>query len=252
MAIVEHAKSTNNFDSSYTFGQYRLLDLRRVAPVPAAARSRKQCLNLRQLDHSAEEMIEGERAMADSGPIILVVDNDRAERVAIAAALRAAGFAVVAAHDRGAGAAMSRGRFAGAVIALPDGGIEFLRRARRRQPDLQALLVIEPAALPLPDAGDDTLVRRPFDARQLLSRVFELVLCEAEDRAPHHRHAAEFGIAAAKLACLYRRRAAATAAGASRLAHDLTRQIGETRAMHRGLASRNGQRRPRGHLLTAD
>jgi DNA-binding response OmpR family regulator len=174
--------------------------------------------------------------MAGGGPTILVVDNDRDERAAIAAALRAAGFGVVAAaRDRGAGAALRRERFAAAVIALPDGGAAFLRRARRRQPGLPALLVIEPAALV--DAGDDTVIARPFDPCHLLSRAFELVLREPEDRGPHHRHAAEFGIAAAKLACLHRRRAAATAAGASRLAHDLTRQIGETRATHRSLAA---------------
>jgi DNA-binding response OmpR family regulator len=176
--------------------------------------------------------------MTVGGPTILVVDDDRDERVTIAAVLREGGFRVAAAaRNRGAAAALRREHFAAAVIALPDGGVEFLRRARRWQPGLQALLVIEPAALRLVDADDATLVTRPFDARQLLSRAFELVLREDEDRKPHHSHAAEFGIAAAKLACLYSRHAAAAAAGASRLAHDLTRQIGETRALHRGIAA---------------
>ena len=127
-----------------------------------------------------------------------------------------------------------RKRFAAAIIALPDGGVEFLRRARRWQPGLQALIIIEPAALRSVDAGD-AFVARPIDPRQLLSRAFELVLREHDERVMHHGHAAEFGIAAAKLACLSER--AAAAAGASRLARDLTHQIGETRALHRSLAA---------------
>lgn len=174
--------------------------------------------------------------MAANRPTILVVDNDRDERAAIAAALREAGFGVAAAaRDRGATAALERKRFAAAIIALPDGGVEFLRRARRRQPGLQALIILEPAAMRSVDAGE-AFVARPIDPRQLLSRIFELVLREPEERLPHG-NAAEFGIAAAKLACLYRRRAAAAADGASRLARDLTRQIGETQALHHSLAA---------------
>jgi DNA-binding response OmpR family regulator len=183
--------------------------------------------------------------MAGKTPTILVVDSDRDERAVIAAVLREAGFAVVAAtENRGAGAVMERERFAASVIALPDDdpangeGVEFLRQARCRQPGLQALLVIEPGAMLFVDADDATLLTRPFEPRQLLGCVFELVLrADAEGTTPRHSHAAEFGIAAAKLACLDARRTAAVAAGASRLAHELTRQIGHTRAMHRGLAA---------------
>lgn len=176
--------------------------------------------------------------MAESGPSILVVDADWDERMLIASVLREAGFDVVAAApDRGISAAMSGKRFAASVIALPDGeGIEFLRRARRSQPGLKALVVVEPAALRLVDEECGTLVKRPFDLRELLGCVFELVLRgdepAAEPTAPRHSDAAEFGIAAAKLACLHNRRVAAAAVGASRLAQELTREIGETRAMH--------------------
>jgi DNA-binding response OmpR family regulator len=177
--------------------------------------------------------------MAGQRPGILVVDDDRDERAVIASVLREAGFAVVAAApDRSARIAMTRECFAASVIALPEGdGVEFLRHARRWQPGLKALIVIEPAAIRFVDEDDDTLVTRPLDARRLLGCVFELVLREDEDTPPHHGHAAEFGIAAAKLACLDSRRTAAAAAGASRLAHELTRQIGETRAKHNGLAA---------------
>jgi CheY-like chemotaxis protein len=177
--------------------------------------------------------------MAGSGPTILVVDDDCDERTAIASVLREVGFAVVAAApDGGARTAMAREHFAAAVIAMPEGdGVEFLRHARRWQPGLKALIVIEPAGMRYVDEDDDTLVTRPFDPRRLLGCVFELVLRQGDDAAPLHSHAAEFGIAAAKLACLDSRRIAAAATGASRLAHELTRQIGEARAMHRRLAT---------------
>lgn len=177
--------------------------------------------------------------MAGTGPTILVVDDDCDERAAIASMLREAGFAVVAAApDRSARVAMTRECFAALVIALPEAdGVEFLRHARRWQPGLKALIVIEPGAMRCVDEDDDTLVTRPFDPRRLLGCVFELVLREDEDPTPHHSHAAEFGIVAAKLACLDSRRSAAAAAGASRLTRELTRQIGEARAMHRGLAA---------------
>jgi DNA-binding response OmpR family regulator len=176
--------------------------------------------------------------MTESGPSILVLDSDRDERMLIASVLREAGFAVIAAADDcGASAAMSRQRFAAAVIALPEGEeIELLRQVRRRQPDLKALVVVDPAALRLVDEGCGTVVKRPFDPRQLLGCVFELVLRENAS-APPHPHAAELGITAAKLACLQNRRTAAAAAGAGRLAQDLTRQIGEATATHRGLAA---------------
>jgi DNA-binding NtrC family response regulator len=177
--------------------------------------------------------------MAVRTPTILVVVDDWDERAVIASVLREVGFGVVAAaHDRGARAAMTRQGFAAAVIALRDSdAVGFLRHARRWQPGLKALIVIEPTATQFVDADDDTLVPRPFDPRRLLGYVLELVLNEDERGvALHHSHAAEFAIAAAKLACLASRRAAAAAAGANRLAHDLTRQIGEASTLHQGLA----------------
>jgi DNA-binding response OmpR family regulator len=184
--------------------------------------------------------------MAGGRPTILVVDDDWDERAAIAALLRQAGFAVVAApHDLGARAAMTEERFAAAVIALPEQNrVAFRRHARRRQPGLRALIVVEPAAVRFVDADGDTVVARPFDARQLLGGMFELVLRDGEDTRPQHSHAAEFGIAAAKLACLDSRRSAAAAAGARGLARDLTRQIGETMASRRSLAAAIATARP--------
>jgi len=160
--------------------------------------------------------------MAGKRPTILVVDDDWDERVIIAAVLRDAGFAVVsAAHDRGVRALPAHEDFAAAVIALPEeDAVEFQRYLRRHQPGLRALIVIEPAATRFVDADEDTLLTRPFDPGQLLGCIFELVLREAEDGTPYHSHAAEFGIAAARLACLDSRRIAAAVAGAQGLAQD--------------------------------
>jgi DNA-binding response OmpR family regulator len=173
--------------------------------------------------------------MAGRRPSILVVGHDRRERGAIAAVLREAGFAVAAAPDRGARALLARRRFAAAVIALPgDGGVEFQRHLRRGHPGLPALIVGAPEATRLADPDDDMPVTRPPDPCELLGRVFELVLHEAGDGTPHHSHAAELGIAAARIACLDSRLSAAMAAGAQVLARDLTRQIGQARARHHG------------------
>ena len=179
--------------------------------------------------------------MAGTRPTILVVGDDRNERVVIAAVLGDAGFTVMAAvHDRGARAALRREPFAAAVVALrEEPRLAFTRYLRRRHPGLRALIVIEPTATRLADTDDDVVVTRPFDPRRLLGRVFELVLRQDDGARPHpsHRQAAELGIGAAKLACLDSRRSAAAAAGARALARDLARQIGDTRALQRGLAS---------------
>ena len=181
---------------------------------------------------------ERQRNMAGKGPSILVVADGWNERLLIAATLREAGFtALVAAEGRDA-MARQLDHVAAAVIALPeDDGVALIRELRQDRPSLPALLVIDRAAMQALDEDCATLVRRPFDPRQLLGCVFELVLREDEaDGAVRHSHAAERGIAAARLACLCSRRATAAANGANRLAQDLTRQIGDMRATYRGLA----------------
>jgi DNA-binding response OmpR family regulator len=159
--------------------------------------------------------------MTGERPTILVVDDDWDERVVIAAVLRDAGFLVVsAAHGQGARAALTREPFAAAIIALPeDDGAEFQRHLRHHQPGLRALIVIEPAATRFVDADSDILLTRPFDPGHLLGCVFELVLRETGERTAQHSDAAEFGIAAARLACLDNRYTA-SGAGAQGLAGD--------------------------------
>jgi DNA-binding response OmpR family regulator len=178
--------------------------------------------------------------MGATGPSILVVAEDWGERKLIASLLREAGFEVAAmASEDAAAAVMDERQFAAAVVALPNGaGAACLDRARRRQAGLKGLIVTDATAMRLVDDEGAALIKRPFDPRQLLGCVFALVLREEEQAAAigHGHAAAEFGIAAAKLVCLHNRRIAAAAAGASRLAQELTRQIGETAALHHALA----------------
>jgi CheY-like chemotaxis protein len=174
--------------------------------------------------------------MASNRPSILVVASDDDERTRTVSMLRSAGFIAVAASAAGdVFAALHRGRFAAAVIALPeDHGIELTRRARRRQPELPMLLVLDPDALSYVDYEVEAVVRRPFDAWQLLGRVFDLVLRDGGDGTPH-KHSAEYGIAAAKRACLYKRLACAAASGMGDITEDLSKQISETETLQRGV-----------------
>ena len=181
--------------------------------------------------------------MAGKGPSILVIAADRHERSLIASTLREAGFAAVMAEARGATGALRRGRFAAAVVALSEADAPAaLAAARDQQPGLPAVLIVEPAASRPIEEDCAVLVKRPLDPRRLLGTLVELVLREDDlaAPAPRHGHAAELGIAAARLACLCNRQTAAAAVGAARLAQDLTRQIGEMHATYRGLAAANG------------
>jgi DNA-binding NtrC family response regulator len=170
--------------------------------------------------------------MAGFGPGILVVATDRDERALMVAALREAGFAVASAEEAtDAGTALGWERAAAAVIALPGSdGVALMRAVRRRNPGLPVLLVAPPsAAPPIDDENCRVLGARAIDPRRMLDAVFELVLHDdgREADTAASEDAAEFGIAAAKLSCLYSRLADAAQSGANRLMQDLTRQIGE-------------------------
>jgi DNA-binding NtrC family response regulator len=178
--------------------------------------------------------------MAGKGPSILVIAADQSERSLIASTLREAGFAALSAEPGRAAMALRRGRFAAAVVALPEAdAAAAIAAARDVQAGLPAVQVVDPAASRAIEEGCAVLVNRPLDLRRLLGAVVELVLREDGRAAPVPRHgyAAELGIAAAGLACLRNRRVAAAAAGAARLAQDLSRQIGEMRTTCRGLAA---------------
>jgi len=175
--------------------------------------------------------------MACDRPNILVAAGERRERGRIAATIADAGLWVTqAAAPGGALAALAEQDFAALVLAPPtnDGG-KFLRQARLRRPGLPVVLVLAPAALPPAAAGRVAIVKRPIDPRRLLGSVFEVVLWSGGPGEARHRRDAELGIAAAQLACLDHRCAAAERAGRGGLAGDLRRQMGEVQRASRAL-----------------
>src|SRR6478672_943859 len=174
--------------------------------------------------------------MAGKGPNILIIAADRHERVLIASTLREAGFTALTADTGRCGAVSRRQPVAAAVVALAEvEALAALAELRELQPGLPVVLVVDPAARAV-EQDCTVLVKRPLDPRRLLGCVVELVLREDDVAAstPRHGTAAELGIAAARLACLCNRHSVAAAAGAARLAQDLTRQIGELRSTCRG------------------
>lgn len=178
--------------------------------------------------------------MAGAGPNILVIADDWHDHGLIMSTLREAGFAAVSATAASSDAILRRRRFAAAVVALPEEDAPgTVAELRLLQPGLATVRIVEPAVSRGLDEDCAALVKRPLDPRQLLGSVVELVLRtdDVAGPAPGHGTAAELGIAAARLACLYNRHSAAAGSGAARLAQDLKRQIGEVRSTCRGLAA---------------
>ena len=112
-----------------------------------------------------------------------------------------------------------------------------IRAARRLQPALKTLLIVDADDFDLPiDPDHDDVITRPFDESRLAARICDLLLREPgteTDASPEY--AAEFGIGAARLACLRARRAAAETAGADELARDLVREIDAAAVLQRTL-----------------
>jgi DNA-binding response OmpR family regulator len=119
--------------------------------------------------------------MYPEGQEILVVDDDRRRRESIARILADEGFAVTSAAE-GLSALRAAGtkRFVLAIAAvrLPGtvDGPTTLRQARARQPWLKALYIDEYGALPARGNPDtDDFIAAPFERRELLGCVFELL-----------------------------------------------------------------------------
>jgi CheY-like chemotaxis protein len=120
-------------------------------------------------------------SMYPEGQEILVVDDDTARRERIAQILADEGFAVTAATEglaalRAAGA--KRFSLAIAAVRLPGSvdGPTAVRQARARQPWLKALYT-DDAAAPRARRNPDTddFIAAPFERRELLGCVFELL-----------------------------------------------------------------------------
>ena len=144
-------------------------------------------------------------------PYALIIDRQDASRARMAALLRESGFAVAAFRDGRAALSVLAARPVDiAIIARDVGetadGLIVVRQIRDGEPRTKVLFVGPATALPVasgPCGGH--AVTRPFDKRRFLSAVFELLARDTS--AAEQREAAEFGLMAARLACLRNRQA---------------------------------------------
>ena len=150
--------------------------------------------------------------MLPVGPNLLIVSDDGAPGGRIATILAEAGFAVTMCGIDAAMVTLARTPVDVAVVAarrrdLGDIG-ETIRRVRQYRPALKALYLTD--AFPdgsIVDTAQDAVcdMRRglPYEERRLMARLYELLLSDGEQGAANrHQAAAEFGIDAARRACL--------------------------------------------------
>ncbi len=113
---------------------------------------------------------------------VLVVDDDKDVRELVETILRNAGFAVTSVADGAAALAIIERQAVDLAVVdmrLPGGlnGLETVRRARARQPDLKALFIS--GVEPMPSRRDpdrDDFVSKPFSGGEFLGCVFELLV----------------------------------------------------------------------------
>jgi two-component system OmpR family response regulator len=119
--------------------------------------------------------------MSPVGRSILVVEDDERVRAIIEETLSEEGFAVTAVGDGAAALeAVERHDFALAVmeVSLPGGldGIAAAQRARALRPALRCLFTARfPPGSVWDNPDSDDFITRPFDRRELLGCVFELL-----------------------------------------------------------------------------
>ncbi|HEV2301867.1 MAG TPA: response regulator [Stellaceae bacterium] len=119
--------------------------------------------------------------MSPVGRSILVVEDDERVRAIIEETLSEEGFAVTAVADGATAlAVVERGDFALAVmeIGLPGAidGIAVAQRARALRPALKCLFTARfPPGSVWDNPDSDDFIARPFDRRELLGCVFELL-----------------------------------------------------------------------------
>ena len=121
-------------------------------------------------------------AMGIARSCVLVVGDEKEVREVVETILIDAGFAVATAGDGAAALQIVEKQpvdLAVVDVRLPGGlnGLETVRRARARQPDLKALFISGIEPIPShrdPDRED--FVSKPFSGHELLGCVFELLL----------------------------------------------------------------------------
>lgn len=146
--------------------------------------------------------------MFDTRPYALIVDRDANNRARLAAALREAGFVVAAFREaRGALAALAARPVDLAVIAdcaTGDDAQGIARQMRHCRPATRVLFAGAANAIPTrTDEHTGGVAIQPFDKRRFLGAVFALLT--SADSAAERRGEAEFGLMAARLACLRQR-----------------------------------------------
>ena len=113
---------------------------------------------------------------------VLVVDDDEGVRELVETLLSDAGFAVASANDGTTALEIFERQAVDLAVVdmrLPGGlnGLETVRRARARHPDLKALFIS--GVDPIPSRRDpdrEDFVSKPFSGHELLGCVFELLL----------------------------------------------------------------------------
>ena len=113
---------------------------------------------------------------------VLVVDEDEGVRELVETLLSDAGFAVASANDGTTALEIFERQAVDLAVVdmrLPGGlnGLETVRRARARHPDLKALFIS--GVDPIPSRRDpdrEDFVSKPFSGHELLGCVFELLL----------------------------------------------------------------------------
>ena len=134
-----------------------------------------------------------EQPMYPDGKQILVIDDNAERRQLSERVLIAEGFAVTAVADGFSAIRAARsGRFvlAIAAVSLPGtlDGPTTMRQLRARQPWLKALFTDEVGCRPrCPESDCDDFIATPFDHRDLLGGVFELLQREVAHGGPHSR-----------------------------------------------------------------
>jgi DNA-binding response OmpR family regulator len=157
--------------------------------------------------------------MFDTRPYALIVDRDEESRARMTASLRESGFVVAAFREsRGALAALATRPVAIVILAgqVSEGedALSAARQIRHCRPDSKLLFTGAADALPaLPVSQTALAVTRPFEKRRFLSAVFELLARDGDAAA--RRDEAEFGLMAARLACLRNRQLGFTAGQAA-------------------------------------
>jgi CheY-like chemotaxis protein len=180
--------------------------------------------------------------MAGGAPSVLVASGDKVEQGRIVSALQARQLAVDAVADAASALTLLKHHAVDlAVITAPRRGTGVgtaaIRAARRLQPALKTLFIVDADDFDLPNDPDrDEVITRPFDESRLAARICDLLLRDpGTETGACPEYAAEFGIGAARLACLQARRGAAETAGAEELARDLVREIEAAAVLQRTL-----------------